>query len=88
MHLDGAPRGHPDALRCNGPKPQNPWKIRTKAVSCSPVHPLAWWAREDLNLGPLPCQGSALTPELRARLSATRFYGTVPINVNSPTRPA
>ena len=26
-----------------------------------------WWAREDLNLGPLPCQGSALTPELRAR---------------------
>ena len=48
---------------------------------------LHWWAREDLNLGPLPCQGSALTPELRARLSATRFYGTVPTNVNSPTRP-
>ena len=36
---------------------------------------LHWWAREDLNLGPLPCQGSALTPELRAR-PATRFYGT------------
>ncbi len=33
----------------------------------SVVRPEAWWAREDLNLGPLPCQGSALTPELRAR---------------------
>ncbi len=35
------------------------WATSTK-------HRKIWWAREDLNLGPLPCQGSALTPELRA----------------------
>ena len=27
----------------------------------------AWWAIKDLNLGPLPCEGSALTTELIAR---------------------
>jgi hypothetical protein len=27
----------------------------------------AWWATKDLNLGPLPCEGSALTTELVAR---------------------
>ena len=26
-----------------------------------------WWAIKDLNLGPLPCEGSALTTELIAR---------------------
>jgi Flp pilus assembly protein protease CpaA len=26
----------------------------------------AWWATKDLNLGPLPCEGSALTTELVA----------------------
>jgi hypothetical protein len=26
-----------------------------------------WWATKDLNLGPLPCEGSALTTELVAR---------------------
>ena len=35
--------------------------------SCGGPRNRSWWAREDLNLGPLPCQGSALTPELRAR---------------------
>jgi hypothetical protein len=25
-----------------------------------------WWATKDLNLGPLPCEGSALTTELVA----------------------
>ena len=28
-----------------------------------------WWAIEDLNLGPLACEASALTTELIARLS-------------------
>src|SRR5271167_4972865 len=27
----------------------------------------AWWAIKDLNLGPLPCEGSALTTELIAQ---------------------
>jgi hypothetical protein len=43
--------------------------------SGTPVYQ-AWWAREDLNLGPLPCQGSALTPELRAL--ASHSDSTVP----------
>ena len=29
-------------------------------------HPLTWWAVEDLNLGPLACEASALTTELTA----------------------
>src|SRR5580704_18569601 len=29
--------------------------------------PRKWWATKDLNLGPLPCEGSALTTELVAR---------------------
>ena len=41
------------------------WKTTVRATLCRWVQ-WAWWAREDLNLGPLPCQGSALTPELRA----------------------
>ena len=33
----------------------------------SPNQPLGtWWAIKDLNLGPLPCEGSALTTELIA----------------------
>ena len=39
---------------------------------------LHWWAREDLNLGPLPCQGSALTPELRARPCTENHTGEPP----------
>jgi hypothetical protein len=27
-----------------------------------------WWATKDLNLGPLPCEGSALTTELVAQI--------------------
>ena len=32
-----------------------------------PTHRYGWWAIKDLNLGPLPCEGSALTTELNAR---------------------
>ena len=33
-----------------------------------------WWATKDLNLGPLPCEGSALTTELVAH-AAQHFRG-------------
>ena len=32
-----------------------------------------WWATKDLNLGPLPCEGSALTTELVARNGPISF---------------
>jgi hypothetical protein len=34
-----------------------------------------WWATKDLNLGPLPCEGSALTTELVAH-AVRRFRGS------------
>ncbi len=40
-----------------------------KGASPSPLHgelQQKWWAIKDLNLGPLPCEGSALTTELIA----------------------
>lgn len=50
----------------------------------NPLIPATWWAREDLNLGPLPCQGSALTPELRAR--RTRILRNGPPTVKDANR--
>ena len=36
------------------------------------AHPTRlWWAIEDLNLGPLACEASALTTELTARVPAS-----------------
>ena len=48
IHSDGAAE---EESGCSRPKGWNPWKIRTRETSCSPVQPGAWWAREDLNLG-------------------------------------
>jgi hypothetical protein len=50
-------------------------KVRPESVTCvsdSKCYPsvgtaIGWWAIKDLNLGPLPCEGSALTTELIAR---------------------
>jgi hypothetical protein len=40
----------------------------TKCYPCLRAGPaIEWWAIKDLNLGPLPCEGSALTTELIAR---------------------
>ena len=46
-----------------------------------------WWAREDLNLGPLPCQGSALTPELRAPSLCTAILRYRDHHVNGQVPP-
>ena len=36
-----------------------------------------WWARKDLNLGPMDYESTALTAELRARLPDVKtFYST------------
>jgi hypothetical protein len=34
---------------------------------------LIWWARKDLNLGPMDYESTALTAELRARLYNQHF---------------
>ena len=44
-----------------------------------------WWAREDLNLGPLPCQGSAL-PLSYAPGPALKSYGIGPEASRRQTR--
>ena len=38
--------------------------------------PRKWWARKDLNLGPMDYESTALTAELRARLDVKTFYST------------
>ena len=47
---------------------------RTCSTGCLLAAQL-WWAVEDLNLGPLACEASALTTELTARLGV-HIYGT------------
>src|SRR5271169_1934751 len=42
-----------------------------------------WWATKDLNLGPLPCEGSALTTELVAH-AVRQFRGRTEIPEKLP----
>src|SRR5277367_1283045 len=42
-----------------------------------------WWATKDLNLGPLPCEGSALTTELVAH-AVRQFRGRTEIPEKFP----
>jgi hypothetical protein len=44
-----------------------------------------WWARKDLNLGPMDYESTALTAELRARFFI--FYGLVLNSVLFSARP-
>src|ERR1700735_2989529 len=42
-------------------------KFNTRSWNFDRIQIGRWWAIKDLNLGPLPCEGSALTTELIAR---------------------
>ena len=60
-------------------RPKRQRKLLTSFIPAANEHAKKWWARQDLNLGPMDYESTALTAELRARV----FYYANTISANT-----